>query len=274
MQHAGLTEPRREASSLMAFALGRDRTFIIAHSEYEPSFSELSLFASILARRAQREPLQYITGNQEFYGLDFAVAPGVLIPRPETEIIVEQSIGFLGGRGRSHFCEVGVGSGCISIAILANVPNAEGVGLDISGTALESARTNAARHGIESRIDLRESDVFSAIATTERFDAIVSNPPYVPAADIAGLQPEVRDFEPRGALTDGADGLSIVRRIIGDAPRFLRPGGLLLIEIGIGQSAEVVSFVDPSIWSTPQFILDLQGIPRTLRIELERNASS
>ncbi|MBK8813370.1 MAG: peptide chain release factor N(5)-glutamine methyltransferase [Acidobacteria bacterium] len=266
LELAGIAEPRREASSLLVFALGRDRTFLIAHPEYAPTDSERRAFDNFLARRSAREPLQYITGRQEFYGLDFAVSPDVLIPRPETEAIVEHAIEFLREFENPRFCEVGVGSGCISVAILANLPDAFGLGLDVSGTALEAARLNAHRHDVGSRFETRLSDVFCALEANESFDAIVSNPPYVPAGDMQGLQPEVRDFEPLIALSDGADGLSIVKRIIDGAPRFLRSGGLLLIEIGVGQSAETASFVDCSIWSSAEFLSDLQGIPRTLKI--------
>ncbi len=265
---AGIADPRREASSLLSFAISRDRTFIIAHPEFEVPAGDLLRFRSILSRRAKREPLRYITGKQEFYGLEFDVEPGVLIPRPETEILVESAVGFLANISKPRFCEVGLGSGCISAAILANAPEATGVGLEISEAAIAIAARNVSNLGIASRLEIRRSNVFSALARDERFDALVSNPPYVPLADIAGLQPEVRDHEPLTALSDGGDGLSIVREIIDGAPGHLNPRGLLLVEIGFSQSKEVSAMVDPNTWDEPVFIDDLQGIPRILSVRL------
>ncbi len=264
--NAGVSDPRREASSILAHAIGRDRTFLIAHPEYSLSGEELLRFEPLLARRAAREPLQYILGRTEFYGLEFEVSPGVLIPRPETELIVEAASRFLNERAEPGFCEVGVGSGCISAAILKQIPAAVGIGLEISPDALAVARRNIEAHHLTRRFELRRSDVFSALGDDEMFDAIVSNPPYIAVGEIAGLQPEVRNFEPHRALTDGGDGLSLIRAIIFGAPRFLRSGGLLLVEIGFGQSMEVASMIDRSIWSEPEFLKDLQGIERTLSV--------
>jgi release factor glutamine methyltransferase len=265
LESAGIAEARRESSSLLGHAIGRDRTFLISHPEYQPTNEERRFFESFLQRRAKREPLQYITGRQEFYGLDFSVAPGVLIPRPETELIVENAVEFLRPLANPRFCEIGVGSGCISTAILSNVSSATALALDVSHAALCCAAANAHANGVASRLELRASDVLDALMPSETFDAIVSNPPYIPDAEIAGLQPEVRDFEPRTALTDGLDGLSIIRRIILDAPRFLRFEGVLLIEIGIGQASDVASMIDRSVWIDAIFLKDLQGIDRTLR---------
>lgn len=261
---AGIADPRREASSLLAHALGRDRTFQIAHPEYEPTEDERSRFETSLARRAAREPLQYITQTQEFYGLAFEVGPDVLIPRPETELIVERAIGHLRDLPDPTFCEIGTGSGCITVATLANVPRARAVAIDISYSAIAVARSNAARHSVADRVEFLISDAFESVPESMLFDAVLSNPPYVAAAEMNGLQPEVRDFEPRNALTDESDGLSIIRRIIACAPRFLRPGGLMLIEIGAGQSPSVDAMIDRAIWTGPVFLEDLQSIERTL----------
>lgn len=266
LRAAGIADPRREASSLLAHALGRDRTFLIAHPEYEPADEERSRFESVLARRAAREPLQYIIQRQEFYGLDFEVGPDVLIPRPETELIVGGAIEHLRDLPDPVFCEIGTGSGCITVATLANVPSARAVAVDISEAAISVAHANAVRHSVADRVGFLVSDVFESIPETSRFDAVLSNPPYVAAAEIRGLQPEVRDFEPRIALTDESDGLSIVRRIIADTPRFLRPGGLLLIEIGAAQSPFVAAMIDRAIWNEPSFLKDLQSIERTLSV--------
>jgi release factor glutamine methyltransferase len=267
LHKSGLAEPRREANSLLAFALRKDRTFLITRSDHELSERETADFRTVLKRRAAREPLQYITGRQEFYGLDFTVTPDVLIPRPETEMIVEHAIGILKERTESHFCEIGVGSGCISVAILHNVETSSAVGLDISEKALKIAELNAENHRVLERFDLRSSDVFGRL-TDEKFDLIVSNPPYIPRADIESLQAEVRDFEPLNALTDGGDGLSIIGKIIRQAPGFLKPRGFLLIEIGIHQAEAVREAFAGKIWRGVEILPDLQEIPRMVRAQV------
>ena len=268
LRESGIAEPRREAISLLMFASGLDKTFVYAHPEHELSADDLRTLDSILQRRATREPLQYITGRQEFYGREFAVTPDVLIPRPETEMVVEQSIPLL--EGADSICEVGIGSGCIAISILAEAKDARGVGLDVSPNALEVARRNAERHHVADRLRLIESDVFDGVGPDERFDLIVSNPPYVPRSDIDGLQAEVRDFEPVIALTDGGDGLSIIRTIVDRAPNFLSNGGYLLMEIGFDQSERVVSLFSSEVWQLPDLLPDLQGIPRLVKAKLIR----
>ena len=267
LRASGLAEPRREAASLLAFALRKDRTFLITRDKYELSPAEEEKFQAVLERRAAREPLQYITGRQEFYGLDFVVSPDVLIPRPETEMIVENALEILKSRSAARFCEVGTGSGCISIAILYHAQGAAAVGLDISERALEVTRKNAEAHRVSDRFDLKVSDVFEILGD-EKFDLIVSNPPYIPRRDIDDLQAEVRDFEPLNALTDGADGLSIIRRIVAGAPRFLKPAGWLLMEIGDGQAQAVKLLFDLKIWRSAEILPDLQGIPRTVRAQI------
>ena len=266
LQRSGVVEPRREANSLLIFALKKDRTFLIAHNDYKLSIAEETKFQSFLQRRANYEPFQYITGKQEFYGLDFLVTPDVLIPRPETEIIVENAIEILKRRESSRFCEIGVGSGCISIAILCNLENASAIGLDISANALEIAKKNAEIHRVSERLSLKISNVFDDLAK-EKFDLIVSNPPYIPCQDIENLQAEVRDYEPLNALTDGADGFSIIEKIIADAPRFLKPDGFLLMEIGFGQAEKVESFFAANLWQTVEILPDLRGIPRTIKAQ-------
>jgi len=258
---AAIQEPRREALSLLELAVRRDRTFIFAHPEHQLTETEQDAFSALLNRRAKREPLQYIRGHQEFYGLDFIVTPDVLIPRPETEILVENAVKDLRSKNNATFCEVGIGSGCISVSILHELHNATAIGLDVSEKALEIANKNADKHGVTDRLTLLKSDVFDALPD-QRFDMIVSNPPYVPRSDLESLQPEVRDFEPHVALTDGADGLSIIERIVRGTPRFLHPGGSLLMEIGFAQVVSVKHLFDRQIWQHLEFIDDLQSIPR------------
>ncbi|HEY8559058.1 MAG TPA: peptide chain release factor N(5)-glutamine methyltransferase [Pyrinomonadaceae bacterium] len=268
LQRSGIAEPRREAGSLLAFSLRKDRTFLITRGDYELSPEEEADFEKILRRRASREPLQYITGRQEFYGLDFVVTPDVLIPRPETELLVEKAIEILRKQEENaRFCEIGTGSGCLSISILHNVRAASAIGLDVSPKALKITALNAERHGVSDRLNLKISDVFSSLAD-EKFALIASNPPYIPRADIANLQREVRDFEPLGALTDEADGLSIIEKIVRGAPRYLVPGGFLLLEIGFGQSRAVKNLFDEKIWRAVEALPDLQNIPRTVRAQV------
>jgi len=265
LSSSGVIEPRREALSLLALAIRKDKTFLYAHPEHELDESDVARFESMLERRADREPLQYISGVQEFYGLDFEVTPDVLIPRPETEMVVEKAIEIIGD-APGRFCEIGIGSGCIAVSILRNCPKARAVGLDISDAALRVASRNAERHDLASRLDLIVSDVFDDLADRDEFDLIVSNPPYVPARDIDGLQVEVRDFEPHVALTDGSDGLSIIRRIVTGSTTRLKQGGTLLIEIGFDQSAKVADLFESEEWEPPRFYPDLQGIPRLLAV--------
>lgn len=269
LQNSGIAEPRREAASILAFALKKDKTFLIAHPEYEPTEKEEILFQDFLNRRAAHEPFQYIVGRQEFYGLDFLVTPDVLIPRPETELIVENAVEILKTKENPQFCEVGIGSGCISVAILHEIKTASAIGLDISEKALQIAETNAEKLGVLERLNLKNSDVFAEL-NNEIFDLIVSNPPYVPSEDFSTLQAEVRDFEPQVALTDGKNGLSIIEKIIIESPKFLESNGFLLMEIGFNQSNKVHRIFAPEIWREVDFFADLQGIPRMIKAQIDK----
>ncbi len=269
LQSSGISQPRREAASLLAFTLQKDKTFLIAHPEYQLAEMEENCFREFLQRRARREPFQYITGKQEFYGLDFAVTKDVLIPRPETEMIVENAIEILRNRENAEFCEIGVGSGCISIAILHNVKTAGAIGLDISKRALEIAKKNAGTHRVLERLKLENSDVFQ-ILREEKFDLIVSNPPYIPSKDVKTLQAEVWGFEPLLSLTDGKDGFSIIKKIIIDAPKFLGENGFLLMEIGFKQAIKVKEMFSPEVWCEIDILPDLQGIPRMVKAQVGR----
>lgn len=267
LRRAGVPEARREAASLLAHALSRDRTFLITHAEEEVHAEMLEAFRTMLERRARGEPLQYITGHTEFFKLDFEVTSDVLIPRPETELLVETALDLLGGDDELLVCDVGTGSGCIIISILHERERATGVGLDISRPALSVARRNAVRHRVDERLSLVLSDCLEALAATPaRFNMIVSNPPYVAEASLEGLQREVRDFEPRVALTPGGDGLSIIRRLLQDAPHLLQAGGHLLMEIGFDQHEAVGRLIDSHTWQLLNIHKDLQGIPRIVAL--------
>jgi len=265
LSEADVPEPIRETKLLLAYSVGRDEVFLIAHPEYEMTSTEFAKFEDSILRRAAREPYQYIVGKQEFYGLDFIVTPAVLIPRPETEMLVERSIELIQEISSPRFFEIGAGSGCISISILANVPDASGVAVDISNEALKVASMNVDKHNVTDRLELKISDVFAGL-NDESFDLIVSNPPYVRSEDIPDLQPEVRDYEPVRALTDGGSGLNIISRIISGASKRLVPGGTLLIEIGIGQDHEVLELVSGKEWRDGIVVKDFQGIPRMLQV--------
>ena len=261
-------EVRRDAEALLRLAISRDKTFIIAHPEYTLKTDEHECLREYVERRANREPLQYIAGVTEFYGLDFEVTPDVLIPRPETEIIVERAIKLLSEIEGPSVCEIGVGSGCIIVSILANVKQAKAIGVDVSDKALAIAARNAKKNEVTDRLELKISDVFDRVAE-RTFAVIVSNPPYVPQADLDALQPEVGRFEPHSALSDGSDGLSIIRRIIKGAPIHLKHGGHLLMEIGFDQGEKVRAMFATEMWKSVEIEPDLQGIPRMVNAELK-----
>ncbi|MBV9928249.1 MAG: peptide chain release factor N(5)-glutamine methyltransferase [Acidobacteria bacterium] len=269
---AGIPEPRREAGTLLSYALGRDRAFLFAHSDDALTEAQASAFRACVGRRVAGEPFQYIAGRQEFYSLEFEVTPDVLIPRPETELLVEEALELLKGTDAPLLCDVGTGSGCIAVTLLHERVDARGFALDVSDAALAVAARNAARHGVAGRLRLLVSDCFEALRSGGdeeiRFDLIASNPPYVAESDLGGLQKEVREHEPRVALTPGGDGLSVIRRLVEGAPRFLKPGGHLLLEIGFNQHEQVAALVDPRAWTLLDIHKDLQGIPRTVALRL------
>jgi len=236
----------------------------------ESGASEPETFAqaydALVARRATREPLAYIVGHREFWGLKFEVNPDVLIPRPATELIVEAMLELFPERGAElTIADVCTGCGCVAVAVAHERPAATVVASDISPAALDVARRNADRHGVGRRVSFRTGDLLRGLDTIERpFDAILANPPYVVDRARPALQPEVRDFEPALALFGGSDGLGVITRLVDEAPRRLRPGGYLIFEFGLGQDVEVEELVG----STPDLRLvgvrrDLQGISRT-----------
>ena len=256
-------DARKDAALLVSFTTGRDKVFLIAHPESLLSSEQQSHLENLVSRRCQREPLQYILGRQEFFGLEFEVTPDVLIPRPETEVLVEKAIEILYEVPNPQSCEIGVGSGCISISILHAVKTATALAVDISPAAIEVANRNAIKHQVSDRLNIFLSDVFNSVSP-QTFDIIVSNPPYVPAPVLETLQPEVRDHEPTIALTSGQLGLNIIERLVTDSPAFLRSCGALLFELGLDQSERVRNMFDTKIWSDIEFLFDLQGIPRIL----------
>jgi release factor glutamine methyltransferase len=263
LKNSGVPDPRRDAASLLSFTVERDRTFLISHSDHLLSEAELESFRDRVDRRSHGEPLQYITGQQDFYGRVFRVSPAVLIPRPETELLVEAALELVGEGDAARICDVGTGSGCIAITLACERVNARGIALDISASALEIAKHNAVAMKVDKRLKFLLSDCFDALAKAdELFDLIVSNPPYVAAGVVSGLQREVKDHEPMVALTPGANGLSVIKRLIDEAPGFLRKDGHLLLEIGFDQGEAVQGLVDSRQWQLVDIRPDLQGIPR------------
>jgi release factor glutamine methyltransferase len=268
LRKAGVPEARREAGALLAHVIGRDRTFMLSHAEDTIGLAQEERFREYLDLRAEGRPQQYITGRQEFFGLEFEVTSDVLIPRPETELLVETAIKLVPHDSAASICDVGTGSGCIAIALVHELPQARAVALDISAAALEVAKRNAARHAVSERIEFVVSDCFAQLDSHRLpFHLIVSNPPYVADAALEGLQREVREYEPRVALEAGMDGLSVIRRLLAGAEGHLIPQGHLLFEIGFDQHAAVEQLVDRRVWKLLDIRQDLQGIPRTVVLE-------
>jgi release factor glutamine methyltransferase len=256
----------RDAALLLRHALGISHAAQLAEPERALTPAQQATFDALVQRRLANEPIQYITGEQEFYGLALRVTPAVLIPRPETEQLVEAVINEmkqaeLDSKQSLRILDVGTGSGAIAIALAHHLPHARFTAVDLSATALEVAASNAARHALASRIRFVASDLLDALPPDELpLDVIVSNPPYVPTADRASLHPQVRNHEPAAALFAGPDGLDIVRRLIPQARAALRPNGLLALEIGHGQRKAVAALLTD--WNGLRFLDDLQQIPR------------
>jgi len=252
-----LPSARRDAELLLMRAANIDRAFLLTHPDASLTPEQLATYNQWIERRAQHEPIQYITGEQEFYGLPLRVTPDVLIPRPETEHLVEAALERLPRNTPVTIADVGTGSGAIAIALAQSLPQASITALDTSPAALAVARHNAERHHLAGRIRFLESDLLAAVAS-ETFDAIVSNPPYVSELEV--LVPEVLNYEPYAALFAGCSGLDIYQRLIPQARHCLKPQGWLLMEIGHNQRDALAALLTG--WNDIDFVSDLQGIPR------------
>lgn len=264
---AQVGSPRMNAELLLMFTLGCDRAYLFAHPERDLTAEEQTRYKEALDQRASGIPAQYITGHQEFWGLDFIVTPAVLIPRPETEHVIETVLKLNdGGRASSpgsllRIVDVGTGSGCIALALAKELPDAEIHATDISPAALEIARTNAARHQLEKHIRFRQTDLLQGL-NHEAFDFVVANPPYVGESEEDQVQLEVRKFEPRTAVFAGTTGVEVIERLIPQAHAALKPGGWLVIEIS-GTIADLVKLL-LNRWNQVEITIDLQGIPRVI----------
>jgi release factor glutamine methyltransferase len=282
------------AELLLLHALGRNRTWLYAHPEELISERDSEHYSALLARRAMGEPTQHLTGKQEFWGLEFEVTPDVLIPRPETEHVVEIALDRIalrelrGGRPRTttgaglHIADVGTGSGCIAVALAKELPEARFYATDVSAAALEIARRNAERHGVADHIRFVEGnflersgewprDVMGKQAASgergeekSRFDLIVSNPPYVGRREAATLPREVREHEPEVALYGGAEGYELYAELIAQSAKHLKPGGILVLELGHDSLAAVQPILDVNTWTNLGVTHDLAGIPRVI----------
>lgn len=248
----------RDAELLLLHTLDLPRTALYTDPTHPLTPAEQTAFNRTIARRLTHEPIQYITGVQEFFGLDLRVTPATLIPRPETELLVEAVLDRLAKDRPLRLADIGTGSGAIAIALATHLPRAEILAVDLSPAALEIAHENARTHGVAHRVPFLQADLLTR--QPGPFDAVLANLPYIPEADRANLHPQVRDHEPATALFAGPDGLDLYRRLIPQAAVALAPGGLLALEFGLGQRDPLAHLL--ADWRDLRFLDDLQGIPR------------
>jgi release factor glutamine methyltransferase len=280
----GVPNPHLDAEVLLARVLGLTRASLYARLQDVIPEADVQRCHQLLRRRQQREPLQYITGVQEFWSLEFKVTPDVLIPRPETELIIEIALQLLSqhsGVSRQEenqkskinssairILDVGTGSGCIAIALAKELPEAEVWATDVSSVSLTVAQENSQRHGVADHVHFLQGDLFVPLHSLDlTFDLIVSNPPYIADNDIPTLQPEVSNWEPRGALAGGHDGLDFYRRLLGEGPQYLHSGGWLVMEIGHGQRSEVLRLAQQQPTLAAACDLDYEGRERVVRAQ-------
>ena len=259
----GIDTARLDAEILLARILDKPRSYLMTWPENVPSDEEAAQFHLWTARRAKSEPVAYILGDQEFYGHLFKVSPAVLIPRPETEHLVEKALEWCraGGLTAPKILDLCTGSGCVGLTLALELPGASVTLSDLSPEALDIATANAGTHGLQNRVHLIEGDLFQPLSPGEPFDLVLANPPYVEESFRAEMQKDVLDYEPHMALFAADDGLSMIRQIIEQAPRFLKQPGLVAMEIGAGQSSRVRSLWGPS-WKNPGIVKDLGGHDR------------
>jgi release factor glutamine methyltransferase len=272
LQASGIEQERRTAGLLLCHAIGIDRTHLLTRSDEQIDEGRYKIYLGLLERRASGEPVQYLTGHQEFYSLDFFVTPDVLIPRPETEFLIEEVLKIVDKQklSRPLIVDVGTGSGCVAITLAVNLPGARLVATDASARALNIAQSNAAKHRVLDRIEFLEGDLLGPLdnrGLDKSIDMIASNPPYVDESLKGSMQREVFDWEPPEALFGGVDGVEFYRRLLTGCPAYLKVGGYLVIEIGYGQ----LEAIDHMVAASPSLKIvevthDLQGIPRTLTV--------
>jgi release factor glutamine methyltransferase len=264
LESSDVGSPRLNAETLLMFVLGVNRAYLYAHPERELTGEEQARYDEVIAQRAKAIPSQYITGHQEFWGLDFLVSPAVLIPRPETEHLVETVLELAREARQPRIVDVGTGSGCIALALAHELKGADIFGVDLSADALEIARANAARLQLDDRVRFLQSNVLEALAARRDFDFVVSNPPYVGFNEADKVQRSVFEYEPKMAVFAGDSGLDVIRPLIAEAHSTLKPGGWLAMEIGYSMRDAVLALLGPTLWEMPAVVPDLQGIPRVI----------
>lgn len=268
---AGIDQPALEASWLVEHASGVSPLLQRVDADRELTAAECESVRTLVERRARREPLQYVLGTQEFCGRAFEVTPAVLIPRPESALLVTETVRRCANHPAATVVEVGTGSGCLAVSVALALPEARVLATDLSAEALLVARRNMVQHGCDTRIDCLEGDLLAPLGEAEwlqKIDVILSNPPYIADGEISTLQPEVGCFEPRLALAGGLDGMEVHRRLLQLAPSYLKPGGALLMEVGLGQAAAVCRAAEESGWFRTAVVLqDDAGIARVVCFE-------
>lgn len=263
LSEAGVPDARREARLILAHALGIEPVTILGYPERP--VDDVGPYQSLIARRAAREPLSHLTGRREFWSLEFEVTPATLDPRADSETLVEAALAAIPDRQTAiTILDFGVGTGCLLLALLSERPRATGFGVDIDEDALAVARRNATRLGFLDRVTFVRGDWGGSLAGP--FDLIIANPPYVPAGDIASLQPEVAHYEPRRALDGGSDGLAAYRRLGPDIAALLKPGGIAVLEFGLGQGVDVAQLMSAENLILQGFSADLAGHDRCLTL--------
>ncbi len=272
-QDKGVSEPRASAEVLLADVLGLSRLDLYLRYDQPLAPEELARFKALVVRRREGEPVAYLTGHREFWSLDLRVGPGVLIPRPETEILVAAAL-----EGAKYWlesqrkmplwgAEIGAGSGAVVVALAKELPDFQWLALDLSAAALAMARDNARRHGVGERVNFVQGDLLSGLKPTPRFALMAANLPYVPRAEWERLPKEIRDFEPRAALLGGEDGLDLLRPLSRQAHRYLRPGGCLALEVGAGQADRVLELLrETGAYEGLESLEDYQGNQRVVRV--------
>lgn len=264
---AGVDTGSLEASLLLGHATGTDRLGLITRTGDTLSAEQMREFDGLMARRLKREPLQYILGETEFMGLKFTVSPAVLVPRPDTETLVEAVLDLEETRNSPEpitVADIGTGSGAIAVSLAKSLPYLKVIGVDISPEAIAIAAGNAERLGVSEQVTFRLGDMLEALDGPVRY--LISNPPYIADSEMAGLEPEVRDYEPHLALTPGADALHFYRLFAKEGARFVEPGGYMVLEVGAGQSRDVAALLEarPEEWEAPTFVEDLGRIERVV----------
>jgi release factor glutamine methyltransferase len=272
LTEADIDTPRLDAQLLMAWTLKCRREDLMREPEREISERDLLVFEKAVKLRALRRPLPYITGEQGFYGRSFKINRAVLIPRSETELLVEETLKRLQGVENPRIADIGIGSGCISVTLACERPDARFWATDISGNAILLAHKNVVRYNLEDRLTLCQGDLLQPLPKDIQFDAIVSNPPYVTEQELPNLQPEVRDYEPTLALSGqpgatGVNGIDLHCRLLTEAPAYLKPGGWVLMEIGLGQAEKIMSYAQNLGYTSVTIVNDLAGIARVIQAQ-------